>query len=87
MWPRSARTQPPNAGGCPLAEQHLLVVAADVACAALAQQLHHLVGEAELVDGVAGAHQLIDRAHAFERDAQGLVVAVDVGDDAEPHRF
>ncbi len=62
----------------PPAEQRVLVVAEDVAGAALAQELHHFVREAELVDGVAGAEELVDVAHAVEGDAQGFVIAVDV---------
>ena len=69
----------------PGAEQHSLVVAQHVAGVALSQQRQHLVRETELVDGVAGADQLIDRAHQFDRLAQPLEVAMDIGDDAEFH--
>ncbi len=61
------------------------MVAEDVAGVALAEELHHLVGESELVDGVAGAEELVDVAHAVEGDPEGGVVAVDVGDDADAH--
>ena len=70
----------------PLAEQDVLVVAEDVAGAAFAEEGHDFVREAELVDGVAGAEEFVDVAHAVEGDAQCFMVAVDVGDDADLHR-
>ena len=79
-------TQSTERACSPLSQQDVLVVAEDVARATLAEHSHDLVREAKLVHGVAGAEQFVDVAHAVERDTQSLVIAVDVGDDADLHR-
>ena len=58
------------------------MIAEDEPGAAFAQAGDDLVAEAELVDGIAGAEQLIDGAHAGKSGVQRLDIAVDVGEDA-----
>jgi hypothetical protein len=59
------------------------MVAQDVARVSLAQELDDVVAEAVLEDGVAGAQQLVNVAHAGESKSKGIDVAVNVRDDAE----
>ena len=73
-------------GACPgLGEQDFLVVAEHIAAAVPLEPLGDVVGEAVLVAGVAGAEQFVDVAHLLDGAIERCRVAVDVGDDADPH--
>ena len=66
-------------------QEDVLVVAEDVSGAGRLQDGDDLVAEPVLVKGIAGAQQLIDVAHARDRQLQCRGVAVDIGDNAESH--
>ena len=67
------------------AEEAEVVVAEHAARLALAQHRDRLVAEPVLLDHVAGAQQLVDVTHERERGRETGRVAMDVGNDADPH--
>jgi len=62
------------------------MVAKHIAGVALAQELDDFVAEAVLEDGVSGAQELVNFAHAGEGKPKGIDVAVNVRDDAESQK-
>jgi hypothetical protein len=66
-------------------EHHVFVVAEDIVGFVVLEDLEHLVPEPVFKDGIAGTQQLIDRAHALERQLQPCSVAMDIRNNAYPH--